>query len=83
MKKSQLLTALGLLTLTGIAMVAAGLTSLSQLPDTTLSQAWTGLWEQHALFAWVTAIYCSITAAVDLWVIFGILYQAPERNRAR
>jgi hypothetical protein len=82
MKKSQLLTAMGLLTLAGIAFVAAGLLSLSQAPDYTITQAWNELWDQHALFAWVSAIYCSIMVAFDLWVITGILSQAPAKNIA-
>ena len=82
MKKSQLITAMGLLTLTGVAFVAVGLLSLSQAPDYTISQAWNELWDQHALFAWVSAIYCSIMLAFDLWVIAGIISQAPQKNLA-
>jgi hypothetical protein len=82
MKKSQLITAMGLLTLAGAAFVAAGLMSLSQAPDDTIAQAWNELWDQHALFAWVSAIYCSIMVAFDLWVIAGIISQAPQKNLA-
>ena len=82
MKKSQLLTAMGMLTLAGTAIVAAGLLNLSQLPDYTLSQAWSELWEQHTVFAWVTSIYCSIILACDLWVMAGIFYQSPEKKLA-
>jgi hypothetical protein len=82
MKKSQLITAMGLLTLAGVAFVAAGLLSLSQAPDYTLMQAWNELWDQHALFAWVSTIYCSTMVVFDLWVMAGILSQAPEKNPA-
>jgi hypothetical protein len=82
MKKSQLITAMGLLTGLGVAILAAGMLNLSQLPDYTLSQAWSELWEQHTLFAWVTTIYCSVMLSFDLWVMAGILYQAPEKNLA-
>jgi membrane-bound ClpP family serine protease len=82
MKKSQLLTAMGLLTITGIAIVAAGLLSLSQQPSYTFAQAWSELWDQHTLFAWVLTIYCSMMLAFDLWVVIGILSQAPEKTTA-
>ena len=82
MKKPQLITAMGLLTGFGVAILAAGMLNLSQLSDYTLSQAWYELWEQHTLFAWVTTIYCSVMLAFDLWVMAGILYQAPEKNLA-
>jgi hypothetical protein len=83
MKKSQLLTAMGLLTVVGIAMLAAGMLNLSQAPDYTLTQAWNDMWDQHALFAWTATIYCSLMAAFDLWVIAGIIYQSPEKNLAQ
>ena len=80
MKKSQLLTAMGFLTLFGVAMVAAGLASLSQLPDSTLTQAWSELWTQHQAFAWVMTIYCSVMLAFDVVVISGILFQSSEKT---
>ncbi|HXL73882.1 MAG TPA: hypothetical protein VN963_09685 [bacterium] len=79
MKKSQLIAAMGMLTIAGIAIVAAGLLSLSRLPDYTLTQAWNELWDQHTLFAWVLTIYCSIMIVFDLLVVAGILYQTPEK----
>jgi uncharacterized membrane protein len=80
MKKSQLLTAMGLLTLFGLAMVAAGLCSLSITPNESLTQAWNELWEQHALFVGVAIIYCSIMLAFDVWVVAGILYQSTRKT---
>jgi len=82
MKRSQLLTAMGLLTLAGIAIAAAGLLNLSQTPNYTFTLAWNELWEQHTLFAWTTSIYCLVMLAFDLWVITGILYLNPEKNLA-
>jgi membrane-bound ClpP family serine protease len=82
MKKSQLLTVMGLLTVAGIAMVSAGFMSLSQQPDYTVAQAWTEMWDQHAIFAWVTTIYCSMMVLFDLWVVVGILSQRPEKTLA-
>jgi hypothetical protein len=79
MKKSQLLTAMGLLTIAGIGILAAGMLSLSQLPDYTFTQAWNELWDQHTLFAWVLTIYCSVMVVFDVWVVVGILYQTPEK----
>jgi hypothetical protein len=82
MNKSHLLTAMGLLTAFGIAITAAGLLNLSQLPDYTLTQAWNDLWEQHSLFAWTMSIYCSSMLIFDLWVLAGIFYLHPEKNLA-
>jgi uncharacterized oligopeptide transporter (OPT) family protein len=82
MKKSQLLTAMGLLTGFGIAILVAGLLNLSQTSDYTLTQAWNELWDQHALFAGATTIYCSIMLVFDLWVMIGIISQAPEKTIA-
>jgi len=83
MKKSQLLTVMGLLTVAGIAMVSAALMSLSQQPEVTIAQAWNDLWEQHALFAWVVTIYCSMMVLFDAWVVVGILSQVPEKKLAQ
>jgi hypothetical protein len=82
MKKSQLLTVMGLLTAAGIAMVSAGLLSLSQQPNYTIAQAWAELWDQHAIFAWVATIYCSMMVIFDAWVVIGILSQRPEKTLA-
>jgi hypothetical protein len=82
MNKAQLLTTMGLLTLFGTAMIAAGLLNLSQLSDYTITQAWNALWEQHPLFAWVSTIYCFLMAAFDLWVIAGIFYLVPSKKIA-
>lgn len=82
MNRSQLLTAMGFLTLTGVAMVAAGLLNLSQVPSYSFTQAWSELWEQHTLFAWTTSIYCSLMLAFDLWVLAGIFYLSPQKELA-
>ena len=82
MKKSQLLTVMGLLTVAGIAMVSAALMSLSQQPEVTIAQAWNDLWEQHTFFAWVAMIYCSMMVLFDLWVVAGILRQRPISHQA-
>ncbi len=81
MKKSQLLTVMGLLTGAGVAIVSAGLINLLQLPDYTLAQAWTELWEQHQLFAWAMTLYCSIMITFDFWVIAGIITQTSEARK--
>jgi hypothetical protein len=81
MKKSQLITAMGLLTLVGVAFVAAGLMNLSLAPDYTITQAWNELWDQHTLFAWVSTIYCSTMVVFDLWVAAGILRQSALRRQ--
>ena len=80
MSKAQLLTTMGLLTLFGTAMVAAGLVNLSQMSDVSLSQAWNSLWDQHPLFAWVSTIYCALMVVFDLWVAVGIFYLVPAKN---
>jgi hypothetical protein len=82
MKKSQLITAMALLTIAGIAIVVAGLITISQLSDMTVSQAWNELWDQHAMFAWVMTLYCSIMMTFDLWVIAGVITQASRHERA-
>lgn len=81
MKKSQLITAMGLLTGAGIAIVAAGLLNLSQLPNYTLAQAWNELWEQHQLFAWAMTLYCSIMFTFDIWVMAGIITQSSSEHQ--
>jgi hypothetical protein len=80
MKKSQLLTAMGLLTIFGLGIVAAGLFSVSQLSDYTLSQAWNALWEQHPAFAWAMSFYCAAMMTFDLWVIAGAITQASQQK---
>ncbi len=82
MKKSQMLTAMGMLTLAGLVMVGAGLMGLSQDPNTTISQAWNMLWDQHTFFAWVASIYCVAMLACDAWFIIGMIAQNSQRKQA-
>jgi hypothetical protein len=82
MKKSQMLTVMGLLTAAGIVMVAAGLMGLSQDTNYSMTQAWNALWEQHTAFAWVASIYCVAMLACDAWFIIGMIAQAAQRKQA-
>jgi hypothetical protein len=82
MKKSQMLTAMGMLTLAGLVMVVAGLMGLSQDPNTTISQAWSMLWDQHTIFAWVASIYCVAMLSCDAWFIIGMVAQSSQRKQA-
>jgi hypothetical protein len=80
MNKSQLIAVMSMMTIAGIAIVAAGLFSVAQMPDFTLSQAWNDLWSQHQAFASVMAIYCAVMMTFDLWVIAGIITQASAQK---
>ncbi len=79
-KKSQILTYLGILTIIGIVFLAASLLNLSQLPNYTLAQAWNELWDQHHFFTCVITIYCCVMVTCDIYFIAVFISEASERH---
>ena len=83
MKKSRMISLLGWLTGIGVAMIAAGLFYISQLPGYTIDKNWGELAEKHMVFVWFTGIYCCVLMTLDLWMIAGMVTQASAEQNMR